>query len=383
MVIKTICFLILFSTINSELAQIVTLCRHGSRYALNDQYDGNESFPMWGELTGVGMRQHYNLGQVYRRKFIEEVPFLKPSYNHSQVEVHSTIANRAIDSITSQLQGLFPSTTGPKIPEGISSQLLVPPFKYSDDAGNISNGYALPSGRQLIGFNTGGVMKTCGNLDALQKYNLQQAHATVDEMNSRYGPFLDSIKATFNLTQPLDIVNMSDLYDTLTVDRFLGKQIPLSESDYGNLQHLQYFTYLLKFGGKLQLAITTPKFQRMISAFDAKIGNSSGLLRWVFLSGHDTEIYPSLNVLNISSSSCIEELYRFNKTNALNCEPGPEYAATLQYELHNEAAGYEVRLRYNGKYVNLCERKQTACPYPEFKKRIEADYVDVQSICGP
>lgn len=98
---------------------------------------------------------------------------------------------------------------------------------------------------------------------------------------------------------------MSDLYDTLTVDRFLGKKIPLSEDNYANFQHLQYFTYLLKFGGKLQLAITTPKFQRLISAFDAKIANSSSLLKWVFLSGHDTEIYPSLNVLNISSSTCI------------------------------------------------------------------------------
>lgn len=197
-------------------------------------------------------------------------------------------------------------TTAQKLPDGISPDLIVAPYKYKDDDPDIKNQYSLPNGRQIIGFNTGGVMKYCANLDALQKYNIQQAHATVDEMNTRYQPFLAGIQKTFNLSQSLDIVNMSDLYDTLTVDLFLGRSIPLSQTDYTNFQHLQYFTYLLKFGGKLQYAITTPKFQKLISTFDSKIANGSTLLRWVFLSGHDTEIYPSLNVLNISSSSCIE-----------------------------------------------------------------------------
>lgn len=125
------------------------------------------------------MRQHYNLGQIYRKRYIQDLPFLLPSYNHSQIEVHSTVVNRAIDSILSQLQGLYPSSTGPKLPPGLSKELLIPPFSYSDDASDIAEGYALASGRQLIGFNTGGVMKECNNLNSLQKYNLDQAHATV------------------------------------------------------------------------------------------------------------------------------------------------------------------------------------------------------------
>ena len=105
------------------------------------------------------------------------------------------------------------------------------------------------------------------------------------------------------------------------MDRFLNRPVPaaLSEDDYLNFRHLQYFTYLLKFTRNLSKAITTPKFQHVLSVFDSRIANSSALLRWSFMSGHDTEIYPSLNLLNISSSSCIEELYRYNKTNALNC----------------------------------------------------------------
>lgn len=66
----SIAFILLFIA-NCELLSIVTLCRHGARYHLNDQYDGNSTYAMWGQLTGVGMREHYNLGQIYRKKYVE------------------------------------------------------------------------------------------------------------------------------------------------------------------------------------------------------------------------------------------------------------------------------------------------------------------------
>jgi lysosomal acid phosphatase len=81
------------------------------------------------------MRQHYNLGQLIRSQYIDRIKFLRPSYNHSQIEVFSTIVDRAIDSATSQLAGLYPDGTGPILPIGLNSSLLVPPFKYSDDIG--------------------------------------------------------------------------------------------------------------------------------------------------------------------------------------------------------------------------------------------------------
>lgn len=200
-------------------------------------------------------------------------------------------------------------------------------------------------------------MTECANKDLEFAKNLAAEHATVDEMNSRYQPFLARVASIFNFSKPIDIVNMTDLFDAVTVDRFIGRAVPaaLTEDDYLNFRHLQYFTYLLKFTRNLSKAITTPKLQRVLSAFDARITNSSAQLKWSFMSGHDTEIYPSLNLLNISSSSCTEELFRFGKTNALNCEPGPEYAASLIFELYRESdSTYSVMVRYNGKYVYLC-----------------------------
>jgi len=233
------------------------------------------------------MRQHYNLGQLMRQQYVERLKFLRPSYNHSEIEVFSTTVNRAIDSATSHLIGLYPDGTGPTVPKDFNASLLVPPFKYSDDLGGES---ALPASHQIIAIKTGGVMEQCGNTGREQDKNLAEEHVSVDEMNVRYRPFLAQVAQIFNLTKPIDIVNMSDLYDAVTVDRFLGRKVPaaLTEDDYLNFQHLQYFTYLLKFTRNLSKAITTPKLKHILAVFDARIANSSTLLKWSFMSGHDT-----------------------------------------------------------------------------------------------
>jgi len=58
-----------------------------------------------------------------------------------------------------------------------------------------------------------------------------------------YYPFLKSMATLFDI-QPIKNMNFSQvvsLYDTLTVDKFLGKPMPknnFTDDDYVNLQHL-------------------------------------------------------------------------------------------------------------------------------------------------
>ncbi len=46
-------------------------------------------------------------------------------------------------------------------------------------------------------------------------------------------------------------------------------------------------------------------------------------------SGHDTDIAALLTDLNISSSQCVEDLYRKGKTDALNCQTDVGFASNL------------------------------------------------------
>ena len=87
------------------------------------------------------------------------------------------------------------------------------------------------------------------------------------------------MKEQLSISQPLNVVNLSSAFDT----------------------------------------VNTPKLKWMFKVFDKRIMSRNSSIRWTMLGGHDTDIYPFLIDLNISSSACIEELYRFGKTNALNC----------------------------------------------------------------
>ena len=82
------------------------------------------------------------------------------------------------------------------------------------------------------------------------------------------------------------------------------------------------------------------------------------------ISCHDTDIAALYTDLNISSSQCVEELYRKGKTDALNCQTDVGFASNLVIELHSDdGKGFYIMVRSNGKYVNLCEKQQTKCDY--------------------
>lgn len=116
---------------------------------------------------------------------------------------------------------------------------------------------------------------------------------------------------------------------------------------------------------------------------DHKLSNPSSNKKWTLLSGHDTNVLPILIFLNITNSSCLEDKWKNrNLQKYVNCEDGPDYAASLLFELYQEQERVKIKIKYNGKYVNLCDRKEDSCLYSEWKARIEAQYVNYRQLCG-
>lgn len=90
------------------------------------------------------------------------------------------------------------------------------------------------------------------------------------------------------------------------------------------------------------------------------------------LSAHDTNIIVHSPIFNLTSADCIADLFFNGSTSALNCFGYPQFAANLLIELYkNDTSNdYYVQLRYNGKYMYLCERQSTTCAYSEFRQRL-------------
>lgn len=60
-------------------------------------------------------------------------------------------------------------------------------------------------------------------------------------MNLTYQPFLKKLSTIFNIPlADLSFSRITRIYDTLTVDKFLGRPIPdtITNDDYLNLRHL-------------------------------------------------------------------------------------------------------------------------------------------------
>ncbi|KAM9187315.1 prostatic acid phosphatase isoform 2-T2 [Dugong dugon] len=113
-------FLVLLSfwldqvVVAKELKFVTLVFRHGDRSPIetfpNDPIKESEWPQGFGQLTKVGIQQHYELG-AYMRKRYEK--FLNESYKREQVYIRSTDIDRTLMSAMSNLAALFP-------PEGIS-----------------------------------------------------------------------------------------------------------------------------------------------------------------------------------------------------------------------------------------------------------------------
>lgn len=108
------------STLQSQIRFAFEIFRHGARSPYNEL---TEDYVDWfgkkwsgvKELTGVGLRQHYLLGRIYNEKYIKEGKLLSEAFDPREIYIISTDSNRTILSANAQLQGLYPSGTGPSL----------------------------------------------------------------------------------------------------------------------------------------------------------------------------------------------------------------------------------------------------------------------------
>jgi hypothetical protein len=135
--IVNLCLLLVVSTIaaDDKLSFLIEMTRHGARAPVTTDETYNVSKSSWpdgaGELTSMGIRQHYLLGTQIRKRYIEEMGYLSDKYDSSEIFVLSTYLNRTIMSAYSQLQGTYPEGSGPTL---TTEQIdrAVPPRKVDD-----------------------------------------------------------------------------------------------------------------------------------------------------------------------------------------------------------------------------------------------------------
>ena len=391
MIIEFVMFF-LFIQIKSELIMVMEVFRHGAREPIYDWWNA-KSFSHWGELSSVGMRQHFNLGQALRKNYIDDIHFLSESFNPDELHVRSTDYNRTIVSALSQLYGLYPLGSGPELPKGLDPSLELPP--YNGIKNHSGADFALPLAFQPIPIHVVPLKEDylLRPYDEICEYSSEitkriENSEEYKKWNEEFKPTLQELGNLLNLTEEkkksITINDASDIFDVFMDDIWANKPIPqnISKELWNNLTLIYNLVIYYNLGGILDISrfYATPFFREIIETFDQKLRNPSSL-KWKMYSAHDWTIGAFTPALNITDYKCAEEVIRTGKSNALNCATYPDFATSLLLELHQEQSAYFIKIKYNGNYINLCERKEQKCIYSEFRHRLSDFLVDFENIC--
>ena len=309
----------------------MTHFRHGARGSSNiDENSLDYAHEKWtkpGELTGMGMRQHYLLGLRNRKRYINDYKLLSPIYDAHEILVYSTYYNRTLMSAYSQLQGLYPSKEeiGTNLTE-TQEKLAVPEVDISDSyiQEEISkmNLSALPNFMTLVPVHMITEKEKVLNLydldecapkrDKEKEYNIKNMESLINiqkDFNDKYKTYFDEFYG-YNSTYEFEWMN--SFCSAFVPSYFDGRELidlkktGINFEEFNNycteIQKLHYRDYILG-GGKNDFdKLESSKIIRLMLQFlkkrvDDDINNVTEVKyddyskpKMVIISAHDSTI---------------------------------------------------------------------------------------------
>ncbi|KAG5873974.1 hypothetical protein JTB14_025276 [Gonioctena quinquepunctata] len=320
----------LISSEDSGLISVVVLYRHGDRAPMRVYpKDPNAKIisQVWpdgfGELTSIGKRQLFALGQFFRRKYNG---FLSETYSHKDIKVISSDRDRCLMSAAANLAGLYP----PKGHQLWNSDLRWLPIPIHEmPKALLGLAYACPEGKKL--------QNEAANQyfhDAYKKH--RKLFDFLSENSGLEATTLRKIKSLHNI---LSVEKMNNL----TLPDWSEAVIPEKTLPFVELYHSS-FTY-------------TPEISRL----------TSGPLLYLITSHFE----------NITENS--------GRNSKISHGVMPPYAATLIFELRTRGDNKFVNILYKKETdsdalirLNL-GKLGFDCEWSEFKSVVEPLKIDMET----
>ncbi|KAL3045810.1 hypothetical protein OYC64_013965 [Pagothenia borchgrevinki] len=288
-----------------QLVYVTVLFRHGDRSPVKayptDPYQEGDWPQGFGQLSQVGMKQHFELGQFLRNRY---KGFLNDSYDRNQIHVRSTDYDRTLMSAESNLAGLYP-------PAG--QQVFNPNMPWQP----IPVHTVPKSEERLLNY----------PLDDCPRYNLLMNETEKTEgfinVTLAYQDIIDLVKNKTGLNKT-NVESVWSVYDTLFCESRHNKSAPdwVTPEVMEKLQWLKDFGFRITFGvykqqekSRLMGGMLLGEIVKKLSTM--AVPDPDQRLKLMMLSAHDTTVaalQASLNVFNGRQppyASChIIELYR-------------------------------------------------------------------------
>lgn len=327
-----------------------SLFRHGDRSPIKayptDPYQESAWPQGFGQLSQVGMQQHFELGQFLRKRYDG---FLNASYDRHEISVRSTDYDRTLMSAEANLAGLYP-------PRG--AQVFNPTIKWQPIPV-----HTVPLNEErLLSYPLG----DCPRYKQLM--NETEHTEEFQNVTSQYEAVIELVRNKTGLNKTT-VESVWSVYDTLFCESQHNKSAPdwVTPDVMKKLKELKDFGFQVMFGvykqqekSRLQGGILLGAIVKNLTMMAAS--DSKPRLKLMMLSAHDTTVAALQASLNVFSGR------------------QPPYASCHIFELHREDNGsFTVSMFYR----NNTELHQLQlpgctlnCPLEDFKRITNASISD-------
>mmetsp|Transcript_40528 Transcript_40528/g.47138 ORF Transcript_40528/g.47138 Transcript_40528/m.47138 type:complete len:461 (+) Transcript_40528:34-1416(+) len=358
-----------------EPTGVILLFRHGARGPIDDSFEKTWE-NMYGELTGVGMRQQYLRGAYLAQLY----PQLFSQYNSNNYYIRSTDYNRTLMSVYSLLDGLL-YEKGPTFIDNYPFERAYPPYTANFLDKNMD---VFPHKYQAVPIHTvetssdelllGNDPKVCPI--AAKLISNQTEEPTYKEVVAKFKQTISEVSKRMNSTTVLSIDQLEDLEDTIIANYFEQKQLPGDidpNSELGkNLTFLiMYKTYFLEIGSTLQRQLSSMNLMNQFKADLQSILQSSDPSVKLY-SAHDSTLAPILAVTGIATHDCLYKNFFENGTYT-SCYY-PKFASQIRIEAwknDTDLNSSEIRFYFDEAPQNLCNSETGHCTWKDFQSLID------------
>ncbi|XP_056601050.1 lysosomal acid phosphatase [Triplophysa dalaica] len=307
-----------FANENRTLKFVTVLYRHGDRSPIkaypNDPYQESAWPQGFGQLSLIGMRQQFALGQFLRKRY---TGFLSEDYERHEIFIRSTDIDRTLMSAEANLAGLFP-------PNG--SKAFNPDLKWQPIPV-----HTVPEDQErLLSF----PLENCPRYEELMNETVKSD--IFINISNTYKDFIQMVRNKTGLDR-VSLESVWSVHDTLFCEEMHGMKPPswVTPDVMGKLEVLKNFGFQILFGvykrkekSRLQGGLLLDQIIKNLSA--AAAPSSKQEVKMIMYSAHDTTIVALQEALNI-----------FNGLQ-------PPYVSTHIFELHQEQNGlFSVEMFYH------------------------------------
>lgn len=321
-----------------KLIFAVDIIRHGDRTPIYPLPAANYQWkPGPGQLTAEGMRQEYEMGAKFRKKYIDQAHLLPDHYQAGTLYARSTDYDRTLMSAESLLMGLYPPGTGPS-PSDSKNPALPHAFQ------------PIPVFSSPAKFDDV-IIK---HLDSDEENRLMQRYVYSTSEWKHKSAELQPRFALWSRLTGLKISNLNDLQlvgDTLFIHQVHHVPLPegMSANDAETIINTSKWIFVASENPQPIAYAHSNQIMTNIANYLQTGSKGKSELKYVLLSGHDTTITSAMSYLGAPLTT------------------PPHYASNLNFSLYESGANYyTVKVTYNDTPVFIPACGGTTCELNQF-----------------